>query len=207
VIKNGTPQDYATEVRMTTRRILTGTLFVAACACSGTSTLGNGEESGGGLNETSVRELCADLAACDEFPGEAECDSEIRATHARATTEGCTDEWDAALACFVDHPGTCNGAGDPSGGTYVMDPACMELSTALEECMGVLSCSGGGSAGPPGTEISCFVSCGDYAAECHGRAGSPAACTCTEGALAGTTFQIDDCQSDQINTVSRDACQ
>jgi hypothetical protein len=190
---------------MTTHKFLTGTLFIAACACSGTSTLGNGKESAGGLEGT-LHDACVELLACGPTSNgpysQTECEANLRGGRDQAIAAGCGDLWDGVMACAMENPGSCGYEG------YVTSPACDAHEDARRECMAdsLDSCSGGGGVASPSNEVSCFIACDDFSAECRGPAGGPADCFCRTGPAAGATFQIDNCQSNQMDTVSREQC-
>jgi hypothetical protein len=207
VINVCSSQDYAAEVRMTKRRFLSGALFIVSCACSGTSTLGNGQETGGGLSQETLDEICGELAACASSSGEpfndAECEAGIRAGRDQAVAEGCGGLWDASLACGLENQGSCEADG------YDLSPACNAQQTALEECMvpeGPEACAGGGS-GSPGGPVQCEISCEKFSAQCSSTTSDgPITCLCRSGSGTGTMFEIDSCNMEQLIAGSREAC-
>jgi hypothetical protein len=208
VINVCSSQDYAAEVRMTKRKFLSGALFIVSCACSGTSTLGNGEQTGGGLSQETLDEICGELAACASSAGgpfnDAECEAGIRAGRDQAVAEGCAGLWDAAVACGLEHRGTCEDQ------DYVLSPACNAQQTALEECMfgdSPRACSAGGSSGPSGGPVQCEISCEKFSADCSSTtADGPITCLCKSGPGTGTMFEIDRCDTDHMLAGSRAAC-
>jgi hypothetical protein len=201
-------EDYAAEVRMTKRNFLSGTLFIVSCACSGTSTLGNGEETGDLLSQETLDELCGVLAACASSRGapfnDAACEADIRGGRDQAVAEGCGGLWDASVSCGLKHRGSCEAEG------FVLSPECNAQQTALEECIvpeGPGACAGGGSGGPPGSPVECEISCEKYSADCSSlTSDGPVTCLCRSGPGTGTMFEIDSCDSEELIARSREAC-
>jgi hypothetical protein len=194
---------------MTTSKFLSGTLFIVACACTGTSTLGNGDESGGGL-ETTVREACTELLAClpasKEPYSQTECEADLRGGRDQAIAAGCGDLWDTVVACALENPGSCGDEG------YVWSPACDADAVARRECMDESlpggACGGGTAAVDPSESVvECYWTCEEYYVECQGPWGGPVECLCMSGPATGTEFQMDNnCDLSQLSTVSRTAC-
>jgi hypothetical protein len=208
VINVCSSQDYAAEVRMTKLKFLSGTLFFLSCACSGTSTLGNGDETGGGLTQEILDEICGEFAVCASSKGapfnNAECEAGIRGGRDQAVAEGCAGLWDASVSCGLEHRGSCEDEG------YVLSPACNAQQTALEECIfpeGPGACAGGGRGGSSGGPVQCEISCEKYSADCDSAtSGGPVTCLCRSGPGTGTMFEIDSCNMEQLLAASREAC-
>lgn len=194
---------------MTTHKFVGRTLFIMVCACSSNSTLGNGEETGGGLTEETLRAICAEFVACPSpdapAQSQAECEASVRAGRDQAVAEGCGGQWDAVLACGLQNWGSCEEEG------YVLSPACNAQETAFEECRldgEPDACAGGGrSLGPPGSPVECTIACEKYSADCTGiPEEGPITCLCRTGPGTGTMFEIDNCDSEQLFTRSKEAC-
>jgi len=155
-------------------------------ACGGNATSGEGPAQG------SMTQTCSRVAACQP-DAEADCEQELAEARREAADSDCTEAFDAILECDAEQPGTC-GSSQP----YAFAPRCEALINVLMECAGgneppEESCSGGGGgcANPP-CEMTCFVECTSYGAQCSGQQGSMS-CTCTSGSNAGLVFTAADC--------------
>jgi hypothetical protein len=159
--------------------------------CGGTTDIDSPAQAQGSVSQT-----CARVSRCRQGLSQAECEATLASDRARAIESGCGALHDALLVCDELHPGVC-GPDD----RYEIDPGCLRAADAIEECQGgggapPQTCSGGGGgcATPP-CQNSCFIECGDFAAECSGWPGQPMACTCTMGRQAGRQFSAVDCQA------------
>jgi hypothetical protein len=184
---------------MNARSILGGSLLLVISACSGTTVLGEGEESGGSL-EATIQEACDQLIACTPQMTNAECESQLHEGRAQSEAAGCVAEWDGVMDCATTNPGGCG----PDG--IALNPVCEDEEDAWDACAGPPggACDGGGTSNSNG-EVSCVMHCESFAAQCEGMPGS-VGCVCTAGPRLGETFMLLTCESTELFSAAPAHC-
>lgn len=163
-----------------------GSLIVFACSGS-TSNDGRRDP------ETLIADVCDKIAgmSCPNGFSESECDAEIHEERAEAVGDGCGAEFDAVMACYLEHLTGCEQNGPD---------ICPAQVDAADECMnpgGGDECSmgmGGHSPGQPTWYQSCDIDCLAWGASCKTPTSPTLVCTCTHGPSAGKTFSPASCQ-------------
>ena len=157
--------------------------------CGGTTDLDSQAQARGSISQT-----CARISGCMQELSRAECEQNFVSDRTRAVERGCGALHDAILSCDERYPGVCT----PEG-RYEISTECVPAVDAIEDCRRggdepPQACSGGGGgcANPP-CPNTCFIECGDFAAECSGWPGQLMSCSCTMGPQAGRPFSATDC--------------